>query len=422
MSSFNDANKRNAPMTTRGELSGILEEGEGILRLAPTWVSRTFVRPGFRLKLDPRDYFALGAERGGISERWLSSTAATDNGALTLPNQGISQVVARGKQLLFTEFVGELAADLIGKRHMKDHGGWTAFAKVFDTANALPFHFHLDQKSAAAIGKTPKPESYFFPTQLNSHGGRTPVSYLGLQPGTTKEAFVEQLSGFSKGNNEPIILSQAYKLRLGMGWDIPPGVLHAPGSLCTYEPQGASDVAVMCESVADGEIISEQQLWRDVLPARRGDYSAVVEMLDWDLNVDPLFAQRRAMPPLDTGKQLAGAREEWISYRSAAFSATQLTVDPGASVTVRDAAPYGVLCVQGHGRFGRFPIESPALIRFGAATDDEYFVSEARATEGVRIVNESGSEPLVLLKQFGPGNPDLKIDPDIRVDALGRVI
>jgi hypothetical protein len=78
--------------------------------------------------------------------------------------------------------------------------------------------------------------------------------------------------------------------------------------------------------------------------------------------------------------------------------------------------------VQGHGRFGRFPIESPALIRFGALTDDEYFVSEARATEGVRIVNESGTEPLVLLKQFGPGNPDLKVDPDIRVDALGRVI
>jgi len=47
-----------------------LEEGEGILRLAPCWVPRSFLMPGRRLKLHPDDYYALGAHRGGIDERW----------------------------------------------------------------------------------------------------------------------------------------------------------------------------------------------------------------------------------------------------------------------------------------------------------------------------------------------------------------
>ena len=50
-----------------------LEQGKGVLRLAPVWVSRSFCRPGKRIKLHPDDYYALGADRGGIDERWFSS-------------------------------------------------------------------------------------------------------------------------------------------------------------------------------------------------------------------------------------------------------------------------------------------------------------------------------------------------------------
>jgi hypothetical protein len=42
-------------------------------------------------------------------------------------------------------------------------------------------------------------------------------------------------------------------------------------------------------------------------------------------------------------------------------------------------------------------------------TDDEFFVTEIAAHEGVVIRNESSSQPLVMLKHFGPGNPDLKL-------------
>ena len=55
-------------------------EGKGILRLAPTWVPRSFCIPGKRIKLHPDDYYVLGLERGGIDERWFASTTHADNG------------------------------------------------------------------------------------------------------------------------------------------------------------------------------------------------------------------------------------------------------------------------------------------------------------------------------------------------------
>ncbi len=103
----------------------------------------------------------------------------------------------------------------------------------------------------------------------------------------------------------------------------------------------------------------------------------------------------------------AGYSEQWIVYKSAAFSAKELTVFPGAEVEIKDAAAYGMNEIQGHGKFGVWDVETPALIRFGQLTYDEFFVSEGAAKEGVRIVNPSKSDPLVILKHYGAGNPDL---------------
>ena len=80
---------------------------------------------------------------------------------------------------------------------------------------------------------------------------------------------------------------------------------------------------------------------------------------------------------------------------------------PGQTVTVKDGAAYGMIMLQGHGRFGVHPIETPALIRYGELTRDEYFVSASAAKKGVKIVNESSCEPIVMLKHFAE-NPDLQ--------------
>ena len=136
--------------------------------------------------------------------------------------------------------------------------------------------------------------------------------------------------------------------------------------------------------------------------------------LSIELNVDPDFAKNRFMAPKPVRpvKQMEaeGYIENWICYKSTTFSAKELTVLPGKTVTIKDSACYGFITMQGHGTMGQWDIETPALIRYGQLTYDEYFVSEQAAKEGVKITNLSKSDPIVLLKHFGPANPDLIID------------
>ena len=79
---------------------------------------------------------------------------------------------------------------------------------------------------------------------------------------------------------------------------------------------------------------------------------------------------------------------------------------PGRSALIRDAVAYGAILTQGVGSVGSLEVETPSLIRYGQMTSDEFFVTAPAAQEGVRIVNRSASEPLVMLKHFGPGNPE----------------
>ena len=75
-------------------------------------------------------------------------------------------------------------------------------------------------------------------------------------------------------------------------------------------------------------------------------------------------------------------------------------------MTIKDSAAYGLILTQGHGRFAEKTVSTPSMIRFGQMTEDELFVTAAAAKEGILIENLSSSDPLVLLKHFGPGNPD----------------
>jgi hypothetical protein len=107
--------------------------------------------------------------------------------------------------------------------------------------------------------------------------------------------------------------------------------------------------------------------------------------------------------------QAAGYIENWICYKSDAYSAKELTVMPGTTVTIKDSAAYGIIMMQGHGKMGVWDIETPALIRYGQLTSDEFFITESAAKEGVQITNLSKNDPIVMLKHFGPNNPDLKL-------------
>ena len=383
-------------------------DGEGIFRLAPTWVPRAFCIPGRRIKLHPDDYYILGLARGGIDERWFASTTHAENGPETPFDEGLSYVVSRdGKEkFLLRDAVENMKGELIGEELWNKYHSWSMFSKFFDNKGPLPHHIHHRDEHAKRVGAAGKPEMYFFPSQCNNHGGTYPFTFFGINPGTPKEKIRECLENFSKGDNKLLDYSQAYKITLDTGWDVPPGVLHAPASLCTYEPQFASDVYAMYQSVLyGGECVSEELLWKNCPDEERGNLDYLMDVIDWDKNVDPDFKKNRFMEPVVIRRDKAHC-EEWICYKCNLASAKRLTVYPGESVTVYDEAAYGIILIQGYGKMGTWNIETPTLIRYGELTNDEFFVSYKAAKEGVVITNTSMTEPLVMLKHFAE-NPEL---------------
>ena len=389
-------------MDKKEQAINLFNEGNGILRLKPTWVPRSFCRPGKRIKLHPDDYYVLGLKRGGIDERWLSSTTWAENGPDTPEDEGLSYAVSKdGKtQILLRDLVDILQGDLIGEQLYNKYHRWPMFSKFFDNAGPLPHHIHHRDEHAKRVGSSGKPEMYFFPSQLNNHGGEFPYTFFGLNPETKKEEIKQCLEDFTKGDNHLLDHSQAYKIDLDTGWDVPPGILHAPASLCTYEPQFASDVYAMYQSILpNGQCLDESLLWKNTPKEEIGNYDYLLDVIDWDANVDKDFKKHHFMKPIVIIKNEKYC-EEWICYLCNKVCAKRLTIYPGAKVTIKDEAAYGLIMLQGHGKLNEFDIETPALIRYGQLTNDEFFISEKAAKKGVVIENSSDSDPIVMLKHF----------------------
>ncbi|MFH1304022.1 MAG: hypothetical protein ABIK07_23455 [Planctomycetota bacterium] len=383
-----------------------LTEGGGIFRLSPTWVPRSFLQPGRRLKLHPADYYALGTHRGGIDERWFgSTTAAANEGAPD--DEGLSYCAFGGEKFTLREAIAELGAEVIGDSIWGKYNRWPVYSKFFDNMGPIPHHMHQNAEQAALVGQEGKPESYYFPPQMNAIGNNFPYTFMGLEPGTSKQDVIDCLDRWNDGDNGILDLSKAYRLKPGTGWLIPPCVLHAPGSLVTYEPQWGSDVFGMYQSMVEGRAVPRSLLTKDFPEDKHDDNTYLVEALDWEANVDPNFKDNNYLEPIPVADTAAdGYVDRWIVYGKVKgeqlFTAKELTVEPGTKVTIKDTGAYGWITVQGEGTIGKLRLQTPAMIRFGQMTEDEVFVSEKTAREGVTIEN-TGSEPLVSLRYFGPG-------------------
>jgi hypothetical protein len=265
---------------------------------------------------------------------------------------------------------------------------------------------HQSNAQAALVGQQGKPESYYFPPQLNNLGNNFPYTFFGLEPGTTKSNIRECLKRWNEGDNGILNYSKAYRLQPGTGWLVPPCILHAPGSLVTYEPQWGSDVFGMYQSLVEGRPVPWSLLVKDVPPDKHQDIDYLVEQLDWEGNVDPNFKDHHYLEPIpDRDTASDGWVDRWIVYGKVngqeLFSAKELTIQPGISVTIKDNGASGLIAVQGSGRIGKLNLQTPAMIRFGELTEDEVFISYEAARAGVKFVN-TGSEALVTLRYFGP--------------------
>lgn len=386
-------------------LDRAMNAGGGLLRLTPTWVPRSFLHPGRRIKLANEDLYALGAHRGGIDERWFASTTEAANENRNW-DEGLSFVRIDGERFLLRDAVDEGQGKIVGPEIWEKYRRWPVYSKFFDNAGPIPHHMHQTQEFAQLTGQEGKPEAYYFPPQLNAAENHFDYTFMGLEPGTTKEQVKKCLEDWNKGDNGILDLSRAYRLKPGTGWLIPAGVLHAPGSRCTYEPQWGSDVFGMFQSLVEGRVVSWDLLVKDVPEDKHNDLDFIVSQLEWEKNVDPQFKESNYLEPVvDEANSGDGYTDRWIVYGlvdgKQLFSAKELTVMPGAKCTLKDPGASAWITVQGCGRMGNLSLQTPVMIRFGEEPDDEIFITYEAAQAGV-IIENTGSEPLVGLRYFGP--------------------
>ncbi|NLS91019.1 MAG: hypothetical protein GXX96_02390 [Planctomycetaceae bacterium] len=386
-------------------LQRAMDAGEGILRLTPNWVPRNFLHPGKRIKLAPTDWYALGVHRGGIDERWFASTteAMNDNRA---DDEGLSYCVFEGQRFLLRDAVAEGQGKIVGEAIWNEYKRWPVYSKFFDNMGPIPHHMHQQQEHAANTGQQGKPECYYFPPQLNAAENHFDYTFMGLEPGTTKQDVRRCLENWNKGDNGILDLSKAYRLKPGTGWMIPAGVLHAPGSMCTYEPQWGSDVFGMFQSIVEGREVPWALLVKDVPEDRHQDLDYIIEQLAWEKNVDPNFKQSNYVEPIvDKAASGDGYTDRWIDYGGfdgqQLVSAKELTIQPGVKMTLRDPGASGWITVQGSGRMGKMALQTPVMIHYGEEPYDEVFITAQAAAGGIEIEN-TGYEPLVGLRYFGP--------------------
>src|SRR5690606_37079199 len=268
-------------------------------------------------------------------------------------DEGLSYCVAGGEKFLLRDVVAELKGEIIGDAIWNKYGKWPVYSKFFDNMGPIPHHMHQNAEQAAKVGQEGKPESYYFPPQMNAIGNNFPYTFMGFEPGTTREQVVACLDRWNDGENGILDLSKAYRLKPGTGWLIPPCVLHAPGSLVTYEPQWGSDVFGMYQNLVEGREVPRALLTKDFPEEYHDDNEYMVDALDWEKNVDPNFKDSNYLEPI-VSEQGDGWCDKWIVYGTVdgeqLFTAKELTLQPGAKCTIKDGGAYGWITVQGMGK------------------------------------------------------------------------
>ena len=150
---------------------------------------------------------------------------------------------------------------------------------------------------------------------------------------------------------------------------------------------------------------------KDMPKEKHKDMDFIVEQLDWEANVDPHFKHNHYLEPIPTAARARTAT--WTSGSSTARSTASSSSPPRNSPSTpakrprsRTTAPTASSASRAAAR-STAALNSPKMIRFYELTEDEYFFTEAAAKSGVTFENTSNTEPLVILRYFGPeANPD----------------
>ena len=395
-----------------------IERTGGIFRLAPTWVGRPgIIQPGRRIKLYD-DYLSQDV---AVNERWFSSVTYADNGVynrICPEDHGLSYLVIGGKKVQLRDAVA-CAGDLL-----LDGRPWDVLPKFFDNWHRIPHHMHPCQEHVRP-GLVGKPESYYFPLELNMDKNASPATPMGVDAHYTDAQIKNYLGHYFKGDNRLTDLANTINLIPGTGWFMPPCTLHAPGSLVTYELQVASDVSCIPESRVNDSVMPPDLIDRDLpVTIAKDGFEAVVEyMLSMircpNSGNSQNFRQEYFRPPVKLRSEDAGT-QSYIIYRTGKgsqaqnpdlYSAKKTQVNPECVFDLHDRAAFGGIVMGGHGRLwveGKQSLKVEAVALYPTRDDlggDEFFVA-ASAAGKVRVSCDS-MEQLTFHQHFASNsNPE----------------
>jgi len=367
-----------------------LDATGGILRLISSFVARTSY-PGMG-RLGLKDCY-VGPERGWICERWLASSVEAVN-PVKVEDEGLSFIS-------FTQGSGKLSlrdalqinpGRMLGDKYAREHDNrFGVLTKVLDIGKPIPWHIHAREEDAKRYwNMNGKEEAYYFLDTENR--GPLPYSHIAVHTYVTEDDLIPILK---RWNDDKVLdLSPAYRLNIGEGFHIFPGVPHAPGTALTLEAQEESDVYNMLQAVCEGRRIPKDDMLRG-LP----NEEAVAELIDWKRSRDPLFYRKYHTVPtkIDEPENEGKGVEHWVfnPNRTRKFCGKEVRVSPRHAIESVEKGAYTVFVWKGQGKIGVVKVQG------GDPNMDELFVSAETATQPHKIVN-TGKEELILYKMFGP--------------------
>ena len=212
---------------------------------------------------------------------------------------------------------------------------------------------HQSNEQAALVGQRGQAGELLLPAAAQLTGNNFPYTFFGLEPGTTKDDIRRCLERWNEGDNGILDLSQglspqarhrlagparrparprlARDLRAAVGLR---RLRHVPvDGRRPARPLGAA-----------GQGRPRGQAPGPRLPRRAARLGGATSI--------PSFKDHHYLEPIPVADSAAeGYVDKWIVYGKVdgkeLFSAKELTVQPGASVTIKDDGAYGLIVIQG---------------------------------------------------------------------------
>ncbi|MCB0323199.1 MAG: hypothetical protein KDD69_06475 [Bdellovibrionales bacterium] len=396
-------------------LQECLEQHDGILTLPHRYAGRTFCKPGKRLRLRKSDYWPDYMGGTGLDELWMLCTTPIVTGVIDQRTgekpfrEGESHVVTASDTLVSLQelilaapelVIGPKVADF--SRRTFGYPTWPIVSKKFDNENPIPHHLHWMKWEVYDINEWDNPginPSHYYTTAM------------GLYPGVTRDDLLRCMRSFGKGDYNGVrYLSPHTLMRLGYGFTMPNGVLHAPTGLCTHELHVLMDEHFLAEDrTLDGRISADVAFLacreQDYPAAYRGDWEHLVNKLDFAANQDPNFVRDHMLPPIPAPSFSGdGATGTWIVYGDflgeQKCSILRLTLEPGASIKLPLETPAMFFINSGKGKVGKLQVKLHQSMQLGKLYPEIGFITQAAVDAGVVVSNKTGDKPLVLTLDF----------------------